>query len=43
MKDIRGIKKKNEKHISVNTYFYTHVFHLLDFDTNDIVNTNYIT
>ena len=42
MKNIRGIQK-NEKHMLVNSYFYTHVFHLLDFDIDDIVNTNYVT
>ena len=33
MKYIRGIKKKNEKHMLMNSYFYTHVSHLLDIDT----------
>ena len=27
----------NEKHVLVGNYFYTHVSHLLEFDTDDVV------
>lgn len=43
---IRHINKKittlltDERHVLVSNYFCTHVCHLLDFDTNDIVSFN---
>ena len=27
----------NERHVSVNSYFYTHVSHLLSFNTDDVI------
>ena len=32
-----GFKKKNERHVLVDSYFYIYISHLSDFDTDDMV------